>query len=101
MTEGEAKKMLSMVADLVRRIVKSQTGGCVKRSPAIVVSVENEMHYATVVLPENMFDKKGEMRLMNCTGKDLYVGDKVMIEYTYSMSDAFIAIKNDGKPWGW
>ena len=101
MNENQMKRILSMISDLVRKIVKGQTGNCVKRAAAIVVSAENEVHYATVVLPESSSSEDQSMRLMNCTGKNLAAGDKVMIEYTYSLSDAFIAIKNDGTPWGW
>lgn len=101
MDENQMKRVLSLITNLVRRIVKGQIGSCVKRAAAIVINVENEFHYATVVFPSDSLQNEKSMRLMNCTGKNLVVGDKVMIEYTYDLSDAFIAIKNDGKPWGW
>lgn len=101
MTETDVKKMLSLIWDMASKAAKKEYANCVKRTPAIVISVDNEIHYATVCLPDKAFDEDQQMYLMNCSGRDLKAGDSVLIEYTSSLSDAFIAVKNDGKPWGW
>ena len=101
MTETDVKKMLSLIWDMVSKAAKKEYANCVKRTPAIVISADNEIHYATVCLPDKAFDEDQQMYLMNCSGRDLKAGDSVLIEYTSSLSDAFITVKNDGKPWGW
>lgn len=101
MTETDVKKMLSLIWDMASKAAKKEYANCVKRIPAIVISADNEIHYATVCLPDKAFDEDQQMYLMNCSGRDLKSGDSVLIEYTSSLSDAFIAVKNDGKPWGW
>ena len=101
MTETDVKKMLSLIWDMASKAAKKEYANCVKRTPAIVISADNEIHYATVCLPDKAFDEDQQMYLMNGSGRDLKAGDSVLIEYTSSLSDAFIAVKNDGKPWGW
>jgi hypothetical protein len=77
--------------------IKTDTAPCVKRIAAEVVSADNNIHYAYVKRPSD----STTMYLMNCSGKDLKAGDAVWVEYMYSLDNAFIAIKNDGKVWGW
>ena len=80
MTETDVKKMLSLIWDMASKAAKKEYANCVKRTPAIVISADNEIHYATVCLPDKTFDEDQQMYLMNCSGRDLKSGDSVLIE---------------------
>lgn len=81
----------------IKEEIKSNTEPCLRLISAEVVDADNNIHYANVKrLPDNTI-----MNLMNCSGKDLKVGDSVWVAYMYSLDNAFIFIKNDGKIWGW
>jgi hypothetical protein len=80
----------------VQETVKTDTSSCVRRIPAEVVDADNNIHYADV----KMLSGDTIMHLLNCSGKDLKVGDAVWVDYMYSLDNAYISIKNDGKVWG-
>lgn len=101
MSENEVRKILTSLTSLFTKVAKNQISNCVKRVSATVISADNAIHYATVTIHDDKAPNAQSMELMNCSGRDLKTGDTVMLEYTSDLTDAFIAYKNDGKPWGW
>lgn len=81
----------------IQEAVKADTAACVRRIPAEVVDADNNIHYADV----KTLTGSTIMHLMNCSGKDLKPGDAVWVDYMYSLDNAYISIKNDGRSWGW
>lgn len=100
-TDNSIRRFWNALLPNLKKLIRKETDNCIRRIPAEVVGVEDDPKYATVRLCSSPSDSSQNMRLMNCTGKALKLGDAVWLEYMYSMDTAFIAIKNDGKPWGW
>lgn len=102
-TDKEAKRFWQIVIPVVKKLIAAYLDehGYKRCLPAEVVEVDNAAHYASVRLLTAAVSATQVMRLMNCSGKELKVGDKVWIEYAYSLDNAYIAILNNGKPWGW
>lgn len=103
MTDNEARALLRILTPFIDKRIKQRTTdlGVVYRLPATVTEAENAVHYATVEFPALDNSPGQKLYLRNCSGADLDVGDNVWVEYMYSLDNAYIAIKNDGRPWGW
>lgn len=100
--DNAAQQLLQILQPYVQRIISAKMTGFKRQAAAIVTGAENEIHYATVrLLNSTVGDETQLMRLMNCSGKPLSVGDNVLLEYVDSLTNAYISIKNDGEPWGW
>lgn len=80
------------------KLIETNMRACVKRVPAFVVASDNDSRMADVQL---MIGDEQIMSLKNCSGQNLRSGDNVWIDFMYSMDNAYISIKNDGKSWGW
>lgn len=97
MTDKFVQELYKILRPIFQRDIKNETVSFVKRIPAEVIEADNNSHYADV----RRLSDSTIMRLMNCSGKNLKTGDSVWVDYMYSMDNAYISIKNDGKPWGW
>lgn len=101
MIDRDGLKLWKVVMPFISKFIKNETDDCVRRRPAIVIDADNLIHYATVRFPSSPDRNDQNMLLMNCSGKPLKTGDSVWIDYMYGLTNAYISIKNDGKPWGW
>jgi hypothetical protein len=99
MTDIEVLKLIKSLRQDSRDVVKYETSNCLKRLPAYVISADNTNSKATVRLFLSPDDNGQNMELLNNSGKDLVANDNVFIEYWSSLTNAYIAIKNDGTPW--
>lgn len=100
MKDADMRRIIKMLMDKMSDVFKTKNADVVRRVPAEVVEADNESRCANVRL---LSSSNGDqiMHLMNCSGQNLKTGDAVWIEYMYSLDNAFIAILNNGKPWGW
>lgn len=99
--DNSAKRLWNSLIPAIKKLIRSDTDNCVRRIPGEVVDADNNTHYATVRLATAPTGNDQNMVLMNCSGQNLKTGDSVWIEYVYSMDNAYIAIRNNGRPWGW
>lgn len=100
MKDNDMIRIVKLLVNKVASVVKANTADAVRRVPAEVVDADNESHYADVRLLSTTGNNQ-IMHLMNCSGQNLKTGDAVWVEYMYGLDNAFIAIVNNGKPWGW
>lgn len=100
-SDKEAQSIWETLKNNFKDLITNNTNDCVRRRPAIVIDADNVLRYATVRFPLAPNRDDQNMYLMNCSGKPLKTGDNVWIEFMYGLNNAFIAIKNDGRPWGW
>jgi hypothetical protein len=99
MNDNDILRAINSLRRDFREIVRCDTANCAKRIPAYVISADNVNSKATVRLFQVTDDDSQNMELLNNTGKDLSAGDNVIIEYWFGLTNAYIAIKNDGTPW--
>lgn len=100
MKDTEMVRVVKLLINKMAGTIKDSTTDAVRRAPAEVIEADNDARYADVRLLSSTGDDQ-TMHLMNCTGQNLKTGDAVWIEYMYGLDNAFIAILNNGKPWGW
>lgn len=100
MKDTEMVRVVKLLINKMAGTIKDSTADAVRRVPAEVIEADNNARYADVRLLSSTGDDQ-IMHLMNCTGQNLKTGDAVWIEYMYGLDNAFIAILNNGKPWGW
>lgn len=100
-SDNEAASIYYALEPYIKRIVSDNTTECLKCRSAIVIDADNDIKHATVRLDISPDTDDQNMELMNCTGKTLKTGDKVWVAYMYSLTNAFIMIKDDGLPWNW
>jgi hypothetical protein len=99
MRDDDAIKFINSLRKDFKEVVKQETSNCIKRLPAYVISADNVHSKAIVRLFLVPDETTQNMELLNNTGKDLTAGDNVFVEYWSGLSNAYIAIKNDGTPW--
>ena len=100
MKDNDMMRIVKMLISKIASTVRANTVDTVRRVPAEVIEADNESRYADVRLL-SVTNSNQIMHLMNCSGQNLKTGDAVWVEYMYGLDNAFIAILNNGKPWGW
>lgn len=98
-TDNDVRLFWEISTPYIEKIVINSMlkNGVLMRIPASVVSADNSKRYANVQL----LSSDQTMWLMNCSGVDLKTGDNVWVDYMYSLDNAYIAVLNNGKAWGW